>query len=67
MQHVPFDSAAASAAALIRMELENRGTMIGPLDILIAGTALSRGATLVTNNTDEFGRVAGLRVTDWRA
>jgi tRNA(fMet)-specific endonuclease VapC len=67
IQHVPFDSAAAMAAASICMELEKQGSTVGPLDILIAGTAVSRGAALVTNNAAEFLRVPGLRVLDWRS
>ena len=67
IQRVPFDSEAATASAKIRIELERQGLTIGPLDLLIAGTALSRGAVLVTNNTVEFSRVAGLQVTDWRS
>jgi tRNA(fMet)-specific endonuclease VapC len=67
IQHVPFDSAAAMIAASIRVELEQQGSTIGPLDILIAGTAVSRGAALVTNNATEFSRVPGLRVLDWRS
>ena len=66
IQRIPFDTEAAMASAAIRAELERRGSTIGPLDLLIAGTALSRGALLVTNNTSEFSRVAGLRVADWR-
>lgn len=65
LQQVPFDSAAALAAARIRVHLEARGVPIGPLDLLIAGTALSRAALLVTGNTREFSRVPGLRVVDW--
>jgi tRNA(fMet)-specific endonuclease VapC len=67
IQQVSFDSAAAMAAAKIRFELERQGSSIGPLDILIAGTAVSRGAALVTNNAPEFSRVPGLRVLDWRS
>lgn len=67
IQHVPFDSVAAIAAASIRIELEKQGSTIGPFDILIAGTAVSRGAALVTNNAAEFSRVPGLRVLDWRS
>ena len=67
IQHVPFDSVAAIAAASIRVELEKQGSTIGPFDILIAGTAVSRGAALVTNNAAEFSRVPGLRVLDWRS
>ena len=67
IRHIPFDSAAALAAAGIRVELEKQGSTIGPLDILIAGTAVSRGAALVTNNAREFSRVPGLRVLDWKS
>lgn len=67
IQHVPFDSTAAMAAARIRVELEKQGLTIGPLDMLIAGTAVSRGAALVTNNAAEFSRVPGLRVLDWKS
>jgi tRNA(fMet)-specific endonuclease VapC len=62
---VPFDSAAASESARIRIELERRGLMVGPLDLMIAGTATSRNAFLVTNNTAEFSRIKGLRLLDW--
>ena len=67
IRHVPFDSAAAMAAASIRIALEKQGSTIGPLDMLIAGTAVSRGAALVTNNAAEFSRVPGLRVLDWKS
>jgi tRNA(fMet)-specific endonuclease VapC len=62
---VPFDHEAAREAARIRIELEEQGLAIGPLDLLIAGTALSRGAVLVTHNHGEFSRVKGLRTADW--
>lgn len=62
---LPFDAAAARASATIRASLESAGTPIGPMDTLIAGTALAAGATLVSNNRDEFARVSGLRVLDW--
>jgi len=57
--------AAAMASASIRIQLEKQGWAIGPLDMLIAGTAVSRGAALVTNNVAGFSRVPGLRVLDW--
>lgn len=62
---VSFGPAEADAAATLRADLERRGIPIGPLDVLIAGSALARGATLVTHNTREFQRVPGLRVEDW--
>jgi len=65
LEEAPFDREAARESARIRVELERRGAVIGPLDLLIAGTALSRGATLATNNTREFSRIKGLRIKDW--
>jgi predicted nucleic acid-binding protein len=35
------------------------------IDLLIAGQALRRNATLVTANTKEFRRVKGLAWEDW--
>ena len=65
LPQIPFDSAAAHDAARIRAELEGRGLAIGPIDLLIAGTAVSRGAVLVTSNAQEFRRVKNLRLADW--
>jgi tRNA(fMet)-specific endonuclease VapC len=62
---LPFDSAAAQRSATIRLALEKRGQTIGHLDLLIAGTALACGYTLVTHNTAEFSRVPGLQIEDW--
>ncbi len=47
------------------MDLQAQGTPIGPLDTLIAGHALSRGATVVTNNVREFSRVPNLDLENW--
>ncbi|MGK2915564.1 MAG: hypothetical protein ACSLE5_14150 [Porticoccaceae bacterium] len=38
---------------------------MGANDLWIACHALAEDATLVTNNTREFTRVAGLRVVNW--
>ena len=62
---LPFERSTAQVAGRIRSDLERTGTPIGPIDVLIAGTALSRGATLVTRNVSEFGRVGGLSVENW--
>ncbi len=64
---LPFDDAAAQHAGRIRAELAAAGTPIGPNDLLIAAIALATALTLVTHNTREFGRVAGLRYEDWEA
>lgn len=56
---------AAIEAGAVRAELAAAGTPIGAYDVLIAGHVRSLGATLVTNNRDEFSRVRGLRLEDW--
>jgi tRNA(fMet)-specific endonuclease VapC len=62
---LPFDDADAESAGRIDAALKLAGTPIGTLDTLIAGQALARGLTVVTNNTREFKRVPGLSVVDW--
>lgn len=62
---LPFAIQEAEVSARIRAELENQGTPIGPLDNLIAGSALCSNAVLVTHNTKEFGRIDGLTIEDW--
>lgn len=62
-----FDDAAASLFGEIRADLARKGTPIGPYDLQIAAIARIHGLTLVTNNTDEFSRVQGLRLEDWEA
>ena len=62
---LPFDAATSRRAAEIRLALERRGESIGPMDTLIAATALEAGGTLVSRNVSEFGRVPELRVINW--
>lgn len=63
---LPFDVADAQAAAGVRAALQRRGQSIGAYDVLIAGCGLARGLIVVTSNVDEFQRVSGLIVENWR-
>ena len=65
LQLFPFDNAAAIHFAGIKEHLARAGQLIGPMDLLIAATTRSIGATLVTNNTNEFTRVPGLKIENW--
>ena len=65
MTALPFDELAASSYAKIRTHLENKGLAIGPMDLLIAAQALSRGLVLVTDNLREFRRVPDLVCENW--
>lgn len=49
----------------IRGALEKQGNIIGGNDLWIAAHAYTLGLIVVTNNTGEFGRVAGLQVENW--
>ena len=60
-----FDRSASEAYGRVRSDLERRGQVIGSLDMLIAGHAIARGCTLVTNNEQESRRVEGLRIENW--
>jgi len=60
-----FGGEAAKTSATIRASLEKKGTPIGPYDVMIAGTVLSKQGILVTNNTKEFRRVPKLKIIDW--
>lgn len=62
---LPFDDQAAEAFGRIKAQLFRLGTPIGPYDMQIAAIALANNLTLVTHNTREFGRVAGLALDDW--
>ena len=62
-----FDDEDARIAGQVRAVLEKAGTQIGAYDLMIAGQALRRGLTVVTANTSEFSRVAGLSWQDWTA
>lgn len=60
-----YDEPAATHYGEIRAYLESQGTPIGVNDLHIAGHARSRAMVLVSNNTEEFRRVEGLRLADW--
>jgi len=59
-----FDLAQARCHAQIWADLEKRGSMIGAHDLQIAAASLAFAHDLATLNTNEFRRVAGLRLID---
>ncbi len=65
LQSLPFDDECAEHFGQIHADLLTQGKPIGPNDTLIAAIARAHDATLITHNTGEFSRVAGLRMEDW--
>lgn len=65
LQSLPFDDDCAEHYGQIHADLLAQGKPIGPSDTLIAAIARAHDAILITHNTGEFSRVAGLRMEDW--
>lgn len=62
---IPFDDSASVIYSNTRFILEKSGKIIGPNDLIIAATVLSRKGFLVTNNEKEFKRIPGLKIRNW--
>jgi len=60
-----FNDSQAELYGKIRVELEKSGTSLGDMDMLIASSAMSRGAVLVSHNIRHFSKINGLKVEDW--
>ena len=63
---LPFDDRAAEHYGLLRARVEQLGTPVGPLDLMIASIAQAHGAIVVTSDVKEFLMVPGLSIEDWR-
>lgn len=63
---ISYSPQCATASALIRAELKNKGLPIGPYDILIAGSSLAHNMILVTSNLNEFKRIPHISIENWR-
>jgi tRNA(fMet)-specific endonuclease VapC len=62
---IDWPKEASQQYAEIRADLKKRGAQLGAADLMIAAHAKLLGATLVTNNVKDFGRVRGLQVENW--
>lgn len=60
-----WDANAAEHYADIRTRLDEAGTPIGAMDMMIAAHARSLAMTIVTNNLRHFDKVPRLRVESW--
>ena len=53
-------------AADIYALLKEHGKLISDADILVAAIAIINNLVLVTNNTDHFSRIRGLKLDNWK-
>jgi tRNA(fMet)-specific endonuclease VapC len=60
-----FDINSAECYGKIRYTLEKSGTPLDNMDILIAASAMSLGAILITHNIKHFSKIRDLKVEDW--
>ena len=61
----PLPDGAGGQYGQIRSTLEKKGTPIGGNDLWLAAHALEDDLVLVTNNTQKFERVEGLKLENW--
>jgi len=61
-----FDGMDAEWYGKIRAHLKKLGKPVGPYDLLIAAQALAKNLVLVTDNIEEFRRIEGLNIEDWK-
>ena len=61
----PYPEQAARHFAELKAALESKGRPTKPYDLLIGAHARALDATLVTNDTDDFRHMPGLRLVNW--
>jgi tRNA(fMet)-specific endonuclease VapC len=62
---VDVDQTAAWKFGEVRANLLDQGQPVAAVDLMIAATALVKGFTVVTHNTQHFSKVPGLTIEDW--
>jgi tRNA(fMet)-specific endonuclease VapC len=67
IEMAPINAAVAETFGMIKAALESGGHRLDDFDLAIAATALAYNLVLVTNNTDHFSRIDGLRLDNWTA
>jgi len=62
---IPVGRESAETYGMLKAQLEKQGSRLDDFDLIIAASALAHNLTLVTNNTDHFKRVDGLKLANW--
>ena len=62
---IAFDDTSAVIYGDIRTKLEKSGNPLDNMDLLIAASAISTGAVLVSQNTKHFSKIKELKTENW--
>ena len=62
---IPFAEDSIWHYAQLRHQLQQQGTRIGNLDMLVAAHALALDTILISNNIREFARIPNLKLENW--
>jgi tRNA(fMet)-specific endonuclease VapC len=65
IQIIPFDLSCAIKFGDIKSKLRAIGKPTGEVDALIAATAMTHDAVLITNNLRHFENIEGLKTEGW--
>ena len=62
---IDIDKAIIETFSELKVNSQKTGSVVDDFDLLIAATALTMNATLVTNNEKHFIKIKGLKIENW--
>ena len=62
---INFDKRSGEMFAQLKAGLQQHGTIVADMDLMIASICLTNGCVFVTNNTKHFGKIPGLTLENW--
>ena len=62
---ISVNNECAEIFGMLKASLKKSGTLLDDFDLIIASCAMTNNLTLVTNSTKHFGRIDGLKLTNW--
>jgi predicted nucleic acid-binding protein len=65
MRNLSLHADGAEVFGMLKAQLEREGTRLDDFDLAVAACALTHNLILVTNNTEHFSRIQGLRIENW--
>ncbi|MEW6187058.1 MAG: type II toxin-antitoxin system VapC family toxin [Thermodesulfobacteriota bacterium] len=62
---IEIGKAVMETFSAVKISIQNSGTPVDDMDLLIASTAMTLNYTLVTNNEKHFKKIRGLKIENW--